>query len=69
MKILVLNGPNLNFLGIREKSVYGDMDYNGLVEYIKSESKKIINNISIEVKQSNSKEQSLIYCSKHIMIK
>ena len=39
MKILVLNGPNLNFLGIREKSVYGDMDYNGLVEYIKSESK------------------------------
>ena len=54
MKILVLNGPNLNFLGIREKSVYGDMDYNGLVEYIKSESKKIINNISIEVKQSNS---------------
>ena len=69
MKILVLNGPNLNFLGIREKSVYGDMDYNGLVEYIKSESKKIINNISIEVKQSNSEEQSLIYCSKHIMIK
>ena len=49
MKILVLNGPNLNFLGIREKSVYGDMDYNGLVEYIKSESKKIINNVSIEV--------------------
>ena len=54
MKILVLNGPNLNFLGIREKSVYVDMDYNWLVEYIKSESKKIINNVSIEVKQSNS---------------
>ena len=54
MKILVLNGPNLNFLGIREKSIYGNMDYNELVGYIKSESERILDDISIEVKQSNS---------------
>ena len=35
-KILVINGPNLNFLGIREKSVYGDENYNSLCEYIKN---------------------------------
>ncbi len=27
MKTLVINGPNINFLGIREKSVYGTQDY------------------------------------------
>ena len=34
MKILVINGPNLNFLGIREKSVYGNEDYNSLKRMI-----------------------------------
>lgn len=35
MKILVINGPNLNFLGIREKGIYGTMDYSGLLELLK----------------------------------
>ena len=35
MKILVINGPNLNFLGIREKAVYGNQDYDYLCNMIK----------------------------------
>lgn len=34
MKILVINGPNINFLGIREKSVYGNQDYDYLLNLI-----------------------------------
>ena len=33
-KLLIINGPNLNFLGIREKNIYGTQDYNYLLEII-----------------------------------
>lgn len=36
MKIAVINGPNLNMLGIREPDIYGKQSYSALVEYIKS---------------------------------
>lgn len=51
MKILVINGPNINFLGIREKSIYGAQDYDFLLQKIAekgAESKS-----TIEVFQSN----------------
>ena len=35
MRILVINGPNINLLGIREPEIYGNKDYNALIEYIK----------------------------------
>ena len=47
MKILVINGPNLNFLGIREKGIYGTMDYAGLVKMIEDKGKETGNEISV----------------------
>ncbi len=35
-KILVINGPNLNLLGLREPTIYGDKSYSALVDFIKS---------------------------------
>lgn len=51
MKILVINGPNLNFLGIREKSVYGTQDYQYLLNLIREKGEK--EGAEIEVFQSN----------------
>ena len=34
MKIMVINGPNLNMLGIREKNIYGTFSYDDLCKYI-----------------------------------
>ena len=51
MKLLVINGPNLNFLGIREKEVYGNQDYQYLLDMIQKKAKEV--DCEIEVFQSN----------------
>ncbi len=51
MKILVINGPNLNLLGLREPDIYGKEDYNSLCEKIKSHAEKI--NCEVDICQSN----------------
>lgn len=37
MKLLIINGPNMNLLGIREPELYGKATYSDLVEYIRQE--------------------------------
>lgn len=51
MKFLVINGPNINFLGIREPNIYGASTYDDLVNLIKSHAEKI--GISVDFFQSN----------------
>ncbi len=52
MKFLIVNGPNLNMLGIREPEVYGSMTYEELVYFLHEEALKL--GVEIEVFQSNS---------------
>lgn len=49
MKILIINGPNLNLLGTREPDIYGDQSFQSFFETIKSNFKEI----DLEYYQSN----------------
>lgn len=51
MKIMVINGPNLNLLGIREKNIYGSKGFKDILDYLKEEGDKL--NLSLEFVQSN----------------
>lgn len=51
MRILVLNGPNINMLGKREESIYGSESYDDLLALIKKYSKDY--NLTIDTFQSN----------------
>ena len=37
MKFLVINGPNLNMVGIREPDIYGKKDFAALQDYIREQ--------------------------------
>lgn len=52
MKVLVLNGPNINFLGIREKGIYGQMGYEELCSMLREEAARL--GMEIDIFQSNS---------------
>ena len=72
MKLLVLNGPNLNMLGVREPDLYGKKDYKTLVQTIKQAAKD--NGVKVDVYQSNyegdlvTKIQKAINCYDGIII-
>ena len=51
MKILVINGPNLNLLGLREPDIYGKRTYNDLLDMIRAEAQTL--GVAVEFVQSN----------------
>lgn len=51
MRVMVINGPNLNMVGVREKGIYGTKSFDDICEYIREESEK--RNIEAELFQSN----------------
>ena len=49
MKLIIINGPNLNLLGIREKDVYGDQSFEDYLEILRD----VHPNVTIDYYQSN----------------
>jgi 3-dehydroquinate dehydratase-2 len=55
IKVLVLNGPNLGRLDIRDSSVYGDLDFQKLEEFIVAEATSL--DFDADVRQSDSESE------------
>lgn len=51
MKILVMNGPNINMLGLREPDIYGKQDYATLCRMVRDEAQRL--GVEVELFQSN----------------
>jgi 3-dehydroquinate dehydratase-2 len=50
-KLMIINGPNLNMVGIREKNIYGTQSYEGIIRGLREEAGK--RGIEIDCRQSN----------------
>ena len=55
MKLLVINGPNLNMLGIREPAIYGSATYAELVAFIEHSARQL--EVAVDICQSNHEGQ------------
>ena len=62
MKIMIINGPNINMLGVREKNIYGTRNYEDVCNYVKEEGKK--RNHEILMLQSNSEGEIIDFIQK-----
>ena len=51
MKFLILNGPNLNLLGVREPDIYGKRTYADLVRFLEDHCRQL--GVGCEIRQSN----------------
>ncbi|MCQ2558759.1 MAG: 3-dehydroquinate dehydratase, partial [Oscillospiraceae bacterium] len=51
MKILVINGPNINLLGLREPAIYGSQNFAALQQFIRDSAAEI--GVEVELFQSN----------------
>lgn len=59
MKILVMNGPNLNLLGVRNPEVYGKQSYEDLCSFVQSTAQKY--GFEVDIFQSNA-EHEFVQC-------
>ncbi len=51
MRILLINGPNINMLGIREPGIYGNKTYEDLIKYVENHARE--NDVNLTIFQSN----------------
>lgn len=63
MRLLILNGPNINMIGIRNHDLYGNKSYKELINEIKEYC--IQKNIKVSFFQSNSEEKIINYLQKN----
>ncbi|QXM05613.1 type II 3-dehydroquinate dehydratase [Crassaminicella indica] len=59
MKILIINGPNINFLGIREKHIYGAVAYEEMCIYLYEKGKEL--GLKVDIVQSNIEGEIINY--------
>lgn len=51
MKVLIINGPNINLIGLREKSIYGSKSYEEICRLMREKAGEL--GVSLDIVQSN----------------